>query len=155
MRLLFLPLALAACAPTDARAPLQDAQEALMDAIEASVQLPKEAYPLGEYRRHYAYGDNGQVFAIYLIPMPPPKVDDGCEVMTADFGTRPCTKAEIEEARATNAKMAADRAPAGQRRWMKDTGSLPTIFDGGCAQVTIEYDIASARVLSARCNGHA
>jgi hypothetical protein len=141
-----LPLLLAASAPGDPR-------QALMNEIEASVRLPKGARPLSAYGRYYTYLKPGKVLAIYVIPSPPPRLDQGCEVSTKDVDFRPCTKAEIKESYDRLAAQVALELPAGKRRWMDRAYDIPDISDGGCRQVTIEYSISSKRFLILQCNG--
>jgi hypothetical protein len=101
-------------------------REMLMHDIEKAVHLPKSAKPLASYGRHYAFLGRDKVEAIYLIP-------------DEIFG-----------------KAAADsRAAAGQRRWYERVEDLPSIFDGGCMQVTILYSIPAKRILRVACNGYA
>lgn len=45
------------------------------------------------------------------------------------------------------------QAPAGQRRWYRSVQAMPWISDGGCRMVTIRFDLATHRLLSAKCNG--
>jgi hypothetical protein len=128
-------------------------EEALMDEIETIVRLPADAQPLSAYGRSYTYVAQGRVRAVYMLPTPPLPADTGCEVMTADFKTRPCTAKEIAEGQANDARARAAEVPAGQRRWVKNERLLPMIADGGCMLVTVEYDIAAKRILFAQCNG--
>jgi hypothetical protein len=44
---------------------------------------------------------------------------------------------------------------AGKRKWYGRIADLPFVFDGGCMQVRVEYQISTHRVLSASCNGYA
>ena len=46
----------------------------------------------------------------------------------------------------------ARQTPAGQRRWFDDPADIPIIFDGGCSQVNIEYDLTSRKVVTVSCN---
>ena len=120
-----------------------------MDEIERQVVLPKDAQPLASYGRNYAYFDNSNVVATYLIPLAPPTVGDGCEVMLENASSRPCTEEEVAEG--TTAKDT--ETVAGKRRWFGSSNNLPFISDGGCAQVNITYDATAHRMLSITCNG--
>lgn len=95
-------------APADA-----GAREALAARIEAAVEMPEGAAPIGDYTRHYAFAPGGrEVEAVFM------------------------------------------RGTPGGRRWV-DHRDLPFIADGGCIQVTIRAEAATARILSVRCNGEA
>ncbi len=150
-------LLLAACAPSSSRdpAPADAREQALMDEIETSVRLPAGANPLSGYGRSYAYAAPGEVRAVYLVPYGPPEAGQGCEVMTEDSKSRPCTAREVADAPASGAGLRAAQVPAGKRRWIKDVRALPRISDGGCMQVTIDYDVAARKFLSVACNGEA
>jgi len=124
-----------------------------MDEIERSVVLPKSAKPLSAYGRNYAFLGQGIVVATYLIPSPPIPVDGGCEMMLENLSSRPCTKEEIAEQVASNARAAAAETPAGKRRWFRTPNDLPDISDGGCQQVNVQFDTASHRILVVACNG--
>jgi hypothetical protein len=150
--LILAALLLPACTPA---APAGAHEQALMDEIEASIHLPADARPLSAYGRSYSYASGGRVEAVYLIPSSPPPPNDGCDVMTADLKSRPCTASEISDAKARDVEYRASHVPAGERRWMKNHRQLPGIFDGGCAMVTVDYDAVSNRFLLVRCNGRA
>ena len=128
-------------------------QDELMDEIERSVVLPKGAERLAAYGRYYAFSDRQTVVASYLLPLPVPSFDEGCEEMSEDLSSRPCTKQEVATMRASSARDAAARTPPGKRRWLSSTKHLPFIADGGCMQVRIEFDPSAHRVLSVACNG--
>lgn len=70
-------------------------EDGLMKSIEGSVSLPKEAAPLGRYRRHYAWAkdDRDTVMAVYALGGKPRRLwlpedempivlDGGCTVVT-------------------------------------------------------------------------
>ena len=42
-----------------------DEHDVIMDQIEGAIELPPDASPLNQYRRHYAY-DDAKVVAVYL-----------------------------------------------------------------------------------------
>ena len=65
----------------------------------------------------------------------------------------PAQKKEIAELADESARAAAAETPAGKRRWFDKPDDLPQIFDGGCMQVTVEFDIATHRIFSVTCNG--
>ncbi|WP_081469566.1 hypothetical protein [Sphingomonas sp. PAMC 26617] len=120
-----------------------------MDEIERQVVLPKDAQPLASYGRNYAFSNESNVVATYLIPLPAPAVGEGCKVMLENASSRPCTKEEIAEG--TTAKDT--ETVAGKRRWFGSSNDLPFISDGGCAEVNITYDTTAHRMLSVTCNG--
>lgn len=131
---------LAGCSTAEARQ-----REALMDQIEDRVQLPKDAGPMASYRRYYASSGDGKVTAVYLMPFDDgPRPGDICEEILTDFTTRevPCEPMEFEW-----------EIPAGERKWLSDHLSLPFINDGGCMQVTIEYDVKADQFTMIECNG--
>ncbi|MEP7006194.1 MAG: hypothetical protein ABI810_09435 [Sphingomonas bacterium] len=124
-----------------------------MNEIERAVVLPKDAAPLDSYGRNYTFSGPEKVVATYLIPPRLPELDEGCEVMLENLDSRPCTKKEIDEASASEARNASAQTAAGKRRWYKGPDYLPSISDGGCEQVNVEYDIRTHRVLVVACNG--
>lgn len=130
-------------------------QQQLMDEVERSVILPKDAKPLNAYGRNYAFSGKTKVVATYLIPFPPRDRSDGCDVLLKNFDTRPCTKKEIAESVRSDARSVAAQTPAGSRRWYRSPDSLPFIDDGGCMQINVEYDIAAHHVVRVSCNGYA
>ncbi|HEX6741320.1 MAG TPA: hypothetical protein VF079_05940, partial [Sphingomicrobium sp.] len=97
-------------------------EEALMDEIERAVVLPNGANPLDAYGRNYAFTGAGTVVAVYLLPS------------------------------GANRRPSATQMPAGERRWYRDASDLPGLSDRGCMQVTVDYDIATHRVLGVACN---
>jgi hypothetical protein len=118
-----------------------------MGQIERQVQLPNGARTLAEYARYYASGDNGEVIAVYLIPINnDPRPGDRCEELTENFTSRQVPCAPMRPAWAM---------PAGKRRWVKDQHDLPYVNDGECAQVTVVFDKSKSAVKSAECNGTA
>ncbi|WP_294329257.1 hypothetical protein [uncultured Sphingomonas sp.] len=127
-------------------------RDSVMAEIERVLVLPKGAKPLAAYGRNYALSAQGTVIGTFLLPLPAPAYE-GCEVLLADLSSRPCTKAEIADAAAGHAHALSAQAPAGSRRWFDHREALPQIFDGGCSQINVEYDIAKHRILRATCNG--
>ena len=153
MRPLILPLLAlltAAVGPPD-----HDAaeRERLMDEIERSVVLPKDARPLDAYGRNYQYSGSGTVIAIYLLPLPSADTAGSCHKITDALRARPCTEREVQDMRESQARQHAAQTPAGKRRWYDAGKPLPFIHDGRCMQVNIEYHIATRRMLRAACNG--
>lgn len=144
-RLLLFMSATLACANTLAP------HEALMDEIEQAVVLPKGAQPLSAYGRNYALYAPGRVMATYLLPSPAPKYSDGCYKMGKTI--RPCTKDEIEESFSSRTRRATLETQANTRRWYDDPNDLPSMFDGGCTQIKVIYDIPSHSIASVTCNG--
>jgi hypothetical protein len=137
---------LAACA--DSAAIPRESHEALMDRIETSISLPKRAAALDAYGRYYADLPEGRVRAIYLIPSKP--LDPAAACWTGD---RPCTAEERASLESDWAAAASGSLKAGERRWLGDGEAAPQIMDGGCSQITIDYEIATERFLGVVCNG--
>ena len=131
--------------------------ELIIRAIESAVQLPAGAKPLQEYSRNYASLPDGKVIGIYVLPITsePQRDDVGCEVALENFGSRPCTDAELAEGVAREKASAELFGQANQARWFDDYRELPMILDGGCILVEIIFDPKSHRIQSAQCNGEA
>jgi hypothetical protein len=141
-----LPLLIltAAMSPETARR-----HEDLMNQIESRIVLPAGARPLGAYGRNYAFSGRDRVLAVYLIPERPYDEHGGC---VHGDGIE-CTKREVRALVREREILMASQASAGRRRWYQQANKLPGIEDGGCMQVTIQYDIPGKRVLSVACNG--
>jgi hypothetical protein len=136
-----LTVVLAGCSSTEERQ-----QQALMDMIEARVQLPEKAWPLKEYARYYADAGDGTIHGVYLIPTEEPDANDVCELLAADGSSRvvPCPQMRPDW-----------EVPADERRWFEDHRELPYINDGGCSEVDVVFDRTKSAVLSVTCNGEA
>jgi len=121
------------------------------------MRLPDGARPLANYGRNYALDRDGKVIGTYLIPLglDTPGSDEVCEVELEDFQSRPCTQQEMNELSEGKAEYAASETPAGTSRWVEDPRDLPGVNDGGCTQITIEYEISTRRFLRVECNGEA
>ena len=131
-------------------------QEALMDEIERTIVLPKGANPFQAYGRNYAFADDHKIIATYVLPSPPLDLSKPGSCTSAappNFEGRPCTKEEVDELLARDARAFAAQTKAGTRRWYSDRSKLPLISDGGCMMVTVEYDFANHRFLTVACNG--
>lgn len=126
-----------------------------MNAIEGIVVLPQGAEPLASYGRNYALSGPDKVVATYLLPSPSIDFSQECEVILADFSSRPCTKSAIKAQVRLDAGRKAAETPAGKRRWHQSAKALPRINDGGCMQVNVEYEISTRRVITVSCNGQA
>ena len=124
-----------------------------MDEIERTITLPKHAHAPNDYGRAYAFAKPGKVLAVYLIPSAPRDPSEGCSVADKYSDFRPCTKREVERAHGFNAAIRASQVQAGKRVWLNDSRRLPSIFDGGCTQITVEYDAVAKRFLHVVCNG--
>ena len=126
-----------------------------MDEIERTIVLPKGANPFNSYGRNYAFAAPDKVVATYLSPLPAMDLSKpgSCQMlMLPKFTPRSCTKAEIGKQMAQNARTLAKQTPAGKRRWFSNASLLPGISDGGCMQVSVEYDIEAHRVVKVVCN---
>jgi hypothetical protein len=53
------------------------------------------------------------------------------------------------------ARAGSGQTPSGKRKWYGTVADLPFVFDGGCMQVRLEYQISTHRFLSVSCNGYA
>jgi hypothetical protein len=135
-----LAVVLAGCSSAEERR-----QQALMDMIEARVQLPAKAWRLEEYGRYYADAGDGTVDGVYLLPSEGLDADDTCTWIAADGSSRvaPCPPRPDWE------------IPADERRWFKDHRELPHINDGGCSEVDVVYDKTKSALLSVTCKGEA
>lgn len=130
-----------------------DPKEQISREIEHRVVLPNGAEPITEYGRNYAFVDDRRVQAVYLIP---PKFRDyraGCAIMTEEGPPRPCTELEILEMSKMDQDYLKSMAAADQSKWFGNIDELPFISDGGCEQITIEYDLLLRRFLLVACNG--
>lgn len=129
-------------------------REQIMDSIEKQVALPKGALPLSEYGRNYTYLKGGKVIGVYLIPPKPSDPDEGCSAIGDDDELKPCSAEELKEIADMERQLIESQARANERRWFVSVHQdLPGINDGGCSQVTIIYDEASGKILTAECNG--
>jgi hypothetical protein len=145
MKSLFLLLALLML--SCAQAPERSRQAKLMDEIEQKLRLPEGASRLDRYARFYAFGRGGKVVATYVIPYRhEPQPDEGCEQIE-DNGT-------WHEVECEPPKPWPEGASAGQRKWVATERDLPFRADGGCSQVSIDFDPATHEV-EASCNGAA
>jgi hypothetical protein len=144
--LCWVSLLLAGCA--DGTAAPRDDREQLMDRIEASAALPDRASPLSAYGRYYASLPEGRVMAVYLIP--PKRPDPAASCWT---GGRPCTEKHRKDVHRRLMDVYDRHAKPGERRWVDDVDALPQLMDGGCQQVTIQYDIAMDEIIRISCNG--
>mgnify|MGYP005821901355 FL=1 len=128
---------------------------ALMNRIEALVELPEKAKPLNQYSRNYALAEAGNVIAVYFLPIEIKWDDLICLEPPPDFNPRSCTPEEISEWRRQEDEAAARRAKRGASRWFSSVDDLPYIFDGGCGFIEVVYDPAIDRIVSVQCNGYA
>lgn len=149
---LVLPI-LALLATAAAPVPPTPRERAVMDAIERSIVLPAKARLLAAYGRNYAWADRTHVVATYLLPRPSSPPAEQCRVMQ-DSVMRPCSSREIADIARQEAEARAAETPAGHRRWFARPRDMPMIFDGGCAQVNIVYDVAGRQITQVMCNGN-
>lgn len=80
---------------------------------------------------------------------------DGCEVISGNFSSRQCSESEVADITDMEEELIAREALAGESRWFKAVAELPQILDGGCSQVTFEYDVRLERIIKIECNGEA
>lgn len=112
-----------------------------MKMIERQVSLPKGASLLKTYARAYAPSSKDRVSALYFRP-------------EASFFS--CAEAKIIGP--TNGKIAIlcpppDGIKAGEQHWLTNTRLLPSLSDGGCAYIDLEFDVPSKKVIPAQCHG--
>lgn len=122
-----------------------------MEEIERTIRLPRDADRLQSYARHYAFRSPQTVEAVYVIPyVPTDWRQDVAAIIKA--GYPPSTPAEIKDMKAMNALSREQWGDAGKRYWHRSRNVFPMIDDGGCAQISIVYDINAKRILSLDCN---
>ena len=127
---LALPI-LALLATAAAPVPPSARERAVMDAIERSIVLPQKAWPFAAYGRNYAWSDTTHVVATYILPSLPSDPREGCDLLTDDFKTRPCTPEENAEMDRQETQFLTAETPAGHRRWFAQPIDLPSMSDGG------------------------
>ncbi|RSU54750.1 hypothetical protein [Sphingobium yanoikuyae] len=132
-----------------------DRQAMLAAQIEKQVKLPEGAAKLSDYGRNYAFKEAGIVTGIYLIPIGKEERNEGCEVMLANMASRPCSAQEMAGISDMQRAIDDGQAKAGESRWFASEKELPYINDGGCSQVSLEYDVQQKRVVTIGCNGEA
>ena len=140
--LLALLLLLGSAPPEDSR------RTETMDRIERLVRLPDGAHPLDAYARFYADAGEGDVEAVYLIPIDfPGGPGETCSEVTLDLELveAPCDFTAPDWADVT----------AGERRWVDGVEQLPMISDGGCSVVEIRFDGVTGQVEQVACHGEA
>ncbi|WP_235513452.1 hypothetical protein [Sphingomonas sp. Leaf11] len=122
-----------------------------MEEIERKVSLPSEALPLHRYARHYAFTSRG-VEGVYVVIYPPSNEGE-MGFLTEDWGWRPLTEAETQEAEASDAAQRVRLGEANSRRWHVSDAEFPGADDGGCEYVNIGYDPRTKQFLYVECNG--
>jgi len=127
-------------------------RQLLMEEIERSVRLPREAYPLRDYARHYTLIGPTKVTAVYVTQHATVDPDRIAGMIVGD-SWRPLTPQEIVTMKAEKAAAEARWGTAGKRYWRDGTDDFPVMDDGGCEQVNILYDTAAKRFDYAMCNG--
>ena len=116
-------------------------QTAIMDLVERQITLPRGAKPLTAYARAYAETSKDRVSALYFCP-------------DAEFSS--CRGAKAGGP--SNGQIVLLCPPpegmqAGERRWLDNSQSLPSVSDGGCAYVDVEFNIPAKKVVLAQCHG--
>ncbi len=112
-----------------------------MDTVERQISLPRGSLPLRAYARAYAPLSKDRVSALYFRPM-----------------TEFTSCREAKDGGPTNGQIVLlcpppDGIRAGERRWLNDSLLLPSVSDGGCAFIDVEFDTRAKRVVLARCHG--
>lgn len=115
-----------------------------MGNIERQLKLPVGAEPLERYARTYAFKSPDRVSAVYYIPSAPVS-DEACRIAR---GLGPEGAAAVARHCPPPEGMT-----AGERRWFKDADALPLIFDGGCGNIDVEFDLKTGSVIFAHCQG--
>ena len=117
--------------------------QAAIQTIESTVQMPGEARPLSSYERYYTRRPDGTIIGVYT---------------NHDEGHR-------REVRKTCAKYRESAFPcpvdsegirlveAGHSVWLEEPMDLPAMSGGGCGQVTVEYNPSTERFARVECNG--
>ncbi|MGN6497048.1 MAG: hypothetical protein ACTHK5_06870 [Tsuneonella sp.] len=111
--------------------------------IESAVELPEGASSLASYERYYAQKADGIVIGVYTNH----DSEHRRGVLRACKGLRdkpypcPTDAADIR------------LVEAGESVWLDDPTDLPAMSGGGCAQITLQYELASGRFLEVECNG--
>jgi hypothetical protein len=120
-----------------------DGHDRLMDQIETKVELPSGSLPMARYSRYYAWKAPGIVEARYTIHFDSFRrsVREACGE-TRYRGVFPCGK---------NGEVLL--VGAGERLWLARTDDLPGMLGGGCAQITLTYDLKKNAAPQLRCNG--
>jgi hypothetical protein len=125
--------------------PVQHDREALMDRMEASVQLPKGASPLNSYAKLYADAGHGLVIAVYALPtfIEQAAVQE-CSDMQLDGTLKdvPCVSKSVRGLQ------------SGERRWISNYSDLTPLTDArDCESVVLTYDIRNRRFDEVNCAG--
>ncbi len=95
----------------------------MMDAMEAGLRMPRRAASFDRYARYYARTPDGSIIGLITVPL-----------------------------NAGNPK-AWDNLEAGQRRWVSDYRLIESVFDGGCAVMTVRYNPHTRERAGPFCQG--
>lgn len=119
----------------------------VMERIEQRIHMPKGAHPLGSYARFYVRDPTGIVRAIFVVPPPELNEGDECEEVDSndEWHAIPCPVSE----------RAYPEVKAGERRWIIDHQTLPSVMDGGCAVLEFAVDTRTVGPVYPLCHGEA
>jgi hypothetical protein len=125
--------------------PGQRRQQALMNEIEASIDLPKGARSLSSYARYYAYVTPDEIIGAYMVPHMDDPMGRQCEEIDANFTTRtvPCSLPAAE----------GKEVGSDERVWLNDWHNLPMADDGKCGELTFAFHAAAHRFEAISCVG--
>ena len=129
-------------------------QHELMNDIERAIRLPEGAKPLSKYDRNYAFAGPDKVVAKYLMLSEATRYNKECDAISKKSSSERCTTENANRFVKFDGSKVGSHTPAGKRRWFENAQSLPFIYDGGCMQVNVEYDIPTQRITEASCNGY-
>lgn len=136
---------------------------AIIEEIEAGIELPLDAKLIQEYSRNYALDEDGvisenkgMIVATYLATdqfLYGDRTRKRCEGSSKVSDPKYCSEEYLNSVDRSDARIVKRFGTTGQSRWINDVNHLPWISDGKCLQVTIIYDPAAKQFLSVRCNG--
>lgn len=126
---------------TSCSVPAEREKIRIMNEIEWSVQLPKDAVRPADYSRYFAWRPDGKVAVLYVVHGTHlAEMREWCR--ENPVGEFPCSReGEVE------------LVGPGRRRWLDDSRELPSISGGGCADVEFTYDPATKSMTPPACNG--
>ena len=119
------------------------ADQAAIQTVEATVQMPREARPLASYERYYARRPDGMIIGVYT------NHNEGHRSQVLKF----CANYRQPPFPCPVDRQSVRLVEAGESLWLKDPRDLPAMSGGGCDQVTVEYDPSIERFARVECNG--
>ena len=143
MRSVAFLLSLFALVTGGCRQPSYGGNNGLMDEIETKVELPSGALPIEKYSRYYAWKSRHIVKGVFIIHHE--RFRSSIRQMCGEGqypGSFPCGENKEDLLVDPN-----------QRRWIRVVDELPGMSDGGCGQLTFEYDVQKKLKPQLECNG--